>query len=138
VTTSQPNDQRIGPLPLDEIHCDDFYGVLVSALGEAGEQVGYVAFTTDRRRALAAVNAVRRTEGESSSYLDAETFGYVQVFEHCGCPPHEVDEDGDHSDCDCPHWGLPPCHDELYSFAQQNCSPDALNALPAFWLKVSA
>jgi hypothetical protein len=123
------------PLTIDQLGCDLIYGVPVAPLGEDGDQ-GYAAFTVDRRRALAAVNAFRRGEGENRSYLDSEKFEHVQVFDWCGCEPHEVDEDEGHTNCDCPHWGLPPCREDTYAFVQETCSPDALNALPVFQLEV--
>jgi hypothetical protein len=134
VPPTQTEAQSGTPLALDQIKCTDrFYGVPVSALGEDCDQ-GYVAFTSDRRRALAAVNRYRRGyDGERRNYLESEEFKYVQVFDHCGCEPHE---DVYHVECDCPHWGLPPCQEDTFVFVQETCSPDAVNALPAFQLEV--
>jgi hypothetical protein len=122
------------PLALDQLKLSRMHGVPVSALGEDGDQ-GYVAITADRRRALAAVNAYRRSyDGEARNYLESEEFKYVQLFDHCGCEPHE-DLDHDDCECDCPHWGLLPCR-EIYMFVQESCEPDAVNALPSYRFEV--
>jgi hypothetical protein len=127
--------QSSAPLALDQIEFDRFYRVPVTALGEDGDQ-GYLALTADRRRALAAVNAYRRRQGERRNYLDSETFGHVQLFDHCGCEPHEVDEDEGHMNCACPRKGLPPCREDTFLFGYETSAPDAVNALPSYRFEV--
>lgn len=122
------------PLPLDEV--DDlypgkYYGVQVAVLGEDGDD-GYIAFTTDRRRAIAAVCADLRWNGDRPDTLTVSDLRWVQVFDHCGCPDHDPDPQADHDDCECHHHGLPPCAPETWAWVYEDATPDAPNALPIY------
>ena len=135
-TRTEAQSGHARPITADELNTDRFYGVPVSPLGEGGE-FGYVAVTPDRRRAVAAVSACIRANGDRpSNGADVGELTYVRAFDHCGCGPHEVDEDEGHTDCDCPHWGLLPCRDEIYAWVQEKCTPDAENALPTYKIEV--
>jgi hypothetical protein len=117
---------------------DTFYGAPVSFLGE--EQDGVAAFAPDRRRALAAMNRLVRKEIQEpfSEYYDVKSLrcAWVLSYDRCGCnhlDPHSCrgdlngavtccqvdpdDEDAeDIAEHNCPHYGLPPCIDDLYTF----------------------
>jgi hypothetical protein len=131
------------------------YGVPVSYLGEDAEDVA--AFTTDRRRALAAMNKLHRESvGDpfAESY-DPTTlhFRWVHVITHCGCVHPDptscsaetngdvtccpvVDADDEYAaqvdECDCPHYGLPPCSEDLYAWMTIPVSEGTPGAIPMF------
>jgi hypothetical protein len=136
---------HLDPLPFDQIAAgcsSTIYGVPVSFLGE--EQDGMAAFTLDRRRALAAMNALVRREIDEPFRelydLSSLKSRWVLAYGHCGCEhkdPHacrgdlngpvtccRVDpDDPDGEDIDnheCEHYGLPPCIEDLYSFVSED------------------
>lgn len=117
------------PLTLDQIAgCERYYCVYVASLGEDGESV--VAFTHDQRRAVAAARRlVRETHGERVTALAPSKLRWTQVFDHCGCLPHEPDPEHGHDGCDCIHYGVPPCGD-TYGWMSVHCAADAPGALP--------
>lgn len=131
-----------------------FYRTPVTYLGEDAE--GMAAFTTDPRRALAAMNALcRRDIGDrfTEMYDPTSLTGYwVLVHEHCGCNHLEpnacrgdlngpvtccqVDPDDAEAreieDHECPHYGLPPCIEDLYTFVTEKVSEGSAGALHMF------
>ena len=145
------------PMTLEQIAAactTTFYGAPVAFLGEDQEGVG--AFTTDRRRALAAMQAlVRKDLYEPFADLYDPTSlqsKWVLAYDTCGCnhlDPHscrgdlngpvtccKVDpQDPDAEDIeshDCPHYGLPPCIEDLYGFVTDHVSEGTPGAL-LFW-----
>lgn len=107
-------------------------GRCVWSLGEDGEE-GYLAEGHDRR-ALAAINALGRTEhgprwaitgGDDPDDGPFDWYSrpslvpqrlWVQIHTTCGCTPAQHGEhldtawaDPDWEDCPCPYPGLPPC-----------------------------
>ena len=91
----------------------EHYVVKIACLGEDGDE-GFVAFTHDRRRAVAALHRYIRVDlkdGPVKKITSGKT-GWWLVFDNCGCGdtcPHPEDEDGEIECNDCEHYGLPPC-----------------------------
>lgn len=130
------------------------YGVPVSFLGE--EQDGVAAFTDSPRRALAAINRLVRTEiGDPFAELydpTSLTKSWVLAYDNCGCnhvDPQSCrgDLNGSVTCCkvdpedesaeeiiehDCPHYGLPPCIEDLYSWVTERVAEGTPGALPMF------
>lgn len=112
------------PLTLDQVQNEvaSLYGVLVSFLGDDCDRV--LAFTHDRRRAIAAARRHIHTEwSEKVTSLDTHGSKWVQVFNTCGCPDDQNPGES------CEHYGLPPCSSE-FAWTAEPCTPTDLNALP--------
>lgn len=127
------------PLALDQVSMEaTFYGVPISVLGEDGEQ-GFACITSDRRRAVAAtVGLWRQLEGRRPFRVTvAEDLQWVWFYDHCGCPSHEPDPESGHADCECPHWGLSPCHPEVYAWTYDRVEQDTPGALPVYITEVT-
>lgn len=130
------------PLTLDQVdtygHGGEHYGVKLAALGEEGD-MGWVAFTHDRRRAIAALNRhVREDLREGRVYkITTDAPEWWLLFENCGCGEkcqHAPDGDGwiDHT---CDHEGLPPCDTERFAWACERGAADAPGALPVITME---
>jgi len=118
------------PIPLNDIPCEQRYGVPVSAMGEEGLDT-IAAFTADPRRALAAaLGEYRHQVGHPPTFVTGFELKWVQVFDTCGCLNHLPDLDYLHSGCDCPHQGLPPCRPDTWIWVMEDTTPDAPNAVP--------
>lgn len=127
------------PLTLNQIDAEaEYYGVKFSPLGEDGD-LGWAAFTDDRRRALAALHRHIRVDlGAMKKSITISTLGKLEwwrVFDNCGCGTEcrcPVDEHGD-TEHECDHAGLPPCiedGDGGFIWLGERCEPDATGALP--------
>lgn len=117
------------PVMLDKVDgSGTYYGVKIADVGEDCESV--LAFTHDARRAIAATRAhIRQNHGEIADSIDMRKSLFVQVFDHCGCPPH-----GNCVDCECERYGLPPCSPDTYAWMTEVCTPDAEHAIPVIEL----
>lgn len=129
-------------LTLDEVEVETtIYGVKVSRMGENLDE-GAVAFTHDRRRAIAAVLALFRSEGDRVQKLTVVEPKWWRVVDNCGCGDTcacEKDEDGDtnHDECVGTHYGLPPCHEQIYTFIGLESPADSEGAIPVIKMEVS-
>lgn len=137
-----PGDQianDVTPLTLDQIGCDDErYGVKIAELGEDGE-MGFVAFTHDERRALAAVNRYLRSVRDQPQSIDLSKPFWWVVIDRCGCGntcPHEEDADGfvEHG---CEHYGLAPCIKDSLSWLGLRCSEGTPGAVAVIEAEVT-
>lgn len=122
------------PLPAGKVPTEQtYYGVRMSTFGVDGE--GLIAYTHDSRRAVAAANRfIRAVHGERATMIADGKPKYVQIFDTCGCAPHEPDPVEHHDQCDCEHDGLPPCRDE-YGWMSHTCEPNAENAIAVIELE---
>jgi hypothetical protein len=123
-------------LTLDQVGAYTFYGVKVSTLGEDGD-MGEVAFTHDRRRAIAATAALYRKEYGVRA-KNVQILGGPQwwrIVDNCGCGTCTCLLDGD-PDHGCTYFGLPPCLPDALAWLGIACADDAPGALPAIQLEV--
>lgn len=126
-------------LPLEEVDAYTFHGVKVTTLGEDGD-MGEVAFTHDRRRAIAATVALHRREYRAR--VDEVFAGNPQwwrIVANCGCGPTckcPLDSEGD-PEHRCKHFGLPPCLPEGLTWIGLVCAEDDPGALPVIELEVA-
>jgi hypothetical protein len=120
-----------GPVTLDKVDGHStYYGVTVADIGEDSNTI--YAFTHDVRRAIAAARRHIRVEhGETATEIEPHEPRYAQVFNHCGCQPHD-DHEG--SNCECERYGLPPCSPDTFDWLCERCNPDAANAIPVIEL----
>jgi hypothetical protein len=127
-------------LTLDQVDAVTFHGIKVATLGEDGD-MGEIAFTHDRRRAVAATAALyRRDYGVRAK--DVQVVGQPQWWrfvDNCGCGPAcacPLDADGD-PEHGCTHFGLPPCLNNALVWIGLPCTADAPGALPVIQLEVT-
>ena len=126
----------VAPLTGDQIgYTAQYYGVKISSLGEDGDE-GWVAFTHDQRRAVAALHRHIRIDCDAypvrSITAGSESQWWV-VVDNCGCGPvcpHEEDEEGDRDHDDCDNYGLPPCHEQVMSWVGESCAEGTPGAVP--------
>lgn len=118
-----------------------FYGRAVWLMGEDGD-LGVMA-EGHGRRALAAINAHERRgrslpRWASLDGYDGATETWVRLIESCGCTPEahaehvaaaEEDPVGGYIDCDCDHFGLPPCRD-IYDWSSEPSAEGEPGAVP--------
>jgi hypothetical protein len=117
-TTAHP----LGLVLLDQFDVPYAYeGVKVVQLGEDGDEE-IAVFTADPEFAVrAADHFIREHVGAIPDEIlvvdETQPVRWRQVFDHCGCVDHEIDDDGYH-ECKCLRPGLPPCADQdnEYSF----------------------
>lgn len=130
-TTMSETTSAVQPLPIDKIHiADEYYGVKVAELGEDHDE-GIVAFTHDKRRAIAAVNRYCREQHKSRAETIDLTPLWWQVYDNCGCGDtcaHAPDGDGD-VEHTCERLGLLPCVDETFTWIGEKCGPNAPGAI---------
>lgn len=124
------------PIPLDKIGCHvEHYGVKIAALGEDSD-MGWVAFTHNRRRAIAALHRYIRVDLDSGPVreITTEQPRWWVVVDNCGhgetCP-HEADADGSTWHEDCKHHGLPPCQTDELGWIGEYCDEGTPGAVPA-------
>lgn len=137
-----PGDQLadgVTPLNLDQVGCStELYGVKVAELGEDGD-MGFVAFTHDERRALAALNGYARALGERTEAITLSVPRWWVVIDRCGCGdtcPHKPDAD-DFIEHGCQHYGLAPCIEDSFSWLGLYCTEGTPGALPVIEAEVS-
>jgi hypothetical protein len=134
-TTPEPAPSPVAPLPLDKVsdHAEHF-GVKVAALGEDGD-MGWVAFTHDRRRAIAALHRYIRVDLDSGPVreITTEEPRWWVVVDNCGhgdtCP-HTPDEHDSVWHEDCTHFGLPPCQPDELGWIGTRCDGGTPGAVP--------
>lgn len=140
MTTNPHNLGAAVPLTLDRIDLDEHHGVKVGTLGEDHDE-GIVAFTHDRRRALAAANRLLRSEFGKRHGIDviAAQATWWRVVDNCGCGPecpHEPDAAGDREHDNCVTYGLPPCTEDTFSWMGLTCDEGTLGALSVTVIEV--
>lgn len=131
--TPTPEVGEAKPLPLEKVYADEFYGVKVAELGEDGG-AGFVAFTHDKRRALAALHRHARHHGigRVETIELGEPIWWL-VVDNCGCGDacsHLPEDPDDTPDCDCATYGLPPCRPQTYTWVGNDCPEGTPGALP--------
>jgi hypothetical protein len=135
-------DTAVTPLALEQIPCSaEYYGVKVSALGEDGDE-GWVAFTHDERRAIAALHRYIRDDLASGPVKEITTDQprWWVVVDNCGCGdtcPHEPDSEDDVWHEDCVNYGLAPCIEEELSWLGTYCDASTPGAVPVIRMEAS-
>lgn len=122
----------------DRVQAYEHYGVKVTSLGEDGD-MGEVAFTHDRRRAIAAVCAMYRKDvGERVREVFVGKTHWWRIVNRCGCGeqcPCPADADG-YVEHNCQHHGLPPCRDDGAFWMGLVCNEEDPGALPVTTMEV--
>lgn len=135
------------------------HGRWVWPLGEDGEdgEEGYLSEGHDRR-ALAAINALGRADHGPRWAAPTEPAGplswlaspapvahrrWVLLHTTCGCSPDQHAEhlatdrqDPDWDGCPCPHWGLPPCEPDRFTWRYTHATagtPGAVAVTEVAW-----
>lgn len=132
---------KIQPLTIDQVGCDaEHFGVKVTVLGEDGDQ-GWMVFTDDWRRAVAALHRHIRVDLNSGPVkrMWVDPCEWVLVYGNCGCGDTcrckvVKAKDGSYTDHVCLRWGLPPCVDDVFSYRCERASKDTPGAVPTVTL----
>lgn len=125
-------------LSLDQVEAYTFHGVKVCTLGEDGD-MGEIAFTHDRRRAIAAAAALYRTEyGVRATAIHVVNGPqWWRFIDHCGCGNEcACPQEGDPEHL-CTFFGLPPCVRDGLAWIGFPCAADAPGALAVIQLDVT-
>lgn len=130
-------ERPLGLVSLDQVDAAYSYGVVkVAHLGEeADEEIA--VFTTDPELAVrAADHFLREHYGAIPDEIvltdEAQPVTWRQIYNHCGCVEHQLDEDGAHL-CRCKREGLPPCTDDPsdhFEWVMQTANQGDLDAVP--------
>lgn len=118
----------------DKVLSGTRYGVYVAGIGEdfPGEDGRWVAFTHDRRRAIAAVSAeVRAESGDRLEKIAATKVTWWRIRANCGCGEKCAHPDGscwEDEDGLCEPT-LPPCGDS-YGWIGEDAEDGAELAFP--------
>ncbi|WP_154697282.1 hypothetical protein [Lentzea guizhouensis] len=130
-------DRPLGLVSLAQVDVPYSYGIVkVAQLGvEADEE--FSVFTADPDLAIRAVDHVIREHyaaipDEIVLADEAQPVHWRQLYNHCGCVEHQLDDDGAHL-CRCKREGMPPCVDDdqdYYTWQMEPADKDDLDATP--------